>query len=62
MSVKKVIVKQIRSTNNRQKETKGTLQALGLGRIGREREHVLTPATAGMIRSVQHMVVIHEAK
>jgi len=62
MSAKKVIVKQVRSTNNREKETKATLQALGLGKIGRERQHVLTPATAGMLRAVQHMIVVHEAK
>ncbi len=62
MSRKKVVVKQVRSSNNRDKRTKATLQALGLGRIGKTRNHELTPATAGMLAAVEHLVVIHEAK
>ncbi|MFN8390906.1 MAG: 50S ribosomal protein L30 [Bdellovibrionota bacterium] len=56
---KKVKVVQIRSANNRQAHTRGTLLALGLGRIGKVREHELTPSTAGMLKSVQHLVTVH---
>ena len=62
MSRKKVSVKQVRSMNNRDKRTKDTLRSLGLGRIGRVREHELTPATSGMLAAVQHLIVIHEIK
>lgn len=62
MSRKKVIVKQVRSSNNRDRRTRETLLALGLGRIGFEREHEVTPSTAGMIQAVQHLIVVHEQK
>ncbi len=62
MSGKKVLVKQVRSTNNREQRVKATLQALGLGKIGSEKEHVLTPPTTGMLRAVQHLIVVYEAK
>jgi len=62
MSKKRVSVKQVRSANNRDKRTRATLQALGLGRINKVREHELTPATAGMLAAVQHLVLVHELK
>jgi large subunit ribosomal protein L30 len=58
---KKVTVVQVRSSNNREQRTRNTLLALGLGRIGKTREHELTPATSGMIKAVQHLVTVHEA-
>ena len=61
MASKKVIVKQVRSTNRCDKRHLDTLQALGLGRIGREKEHISTPETLGMIKAVAHLVVVHEA-
>jgi large subunit ribosomal protein L30 len=39
---------------------RGTLRALGLGRIGKSREHDMTPALAGMLRKVRHLVKIEE--
>ena len=60
MSRKKVIVKQIRSATGRDKRTKSTLAALGLGRIGFEKEHEITPSTAGMLHAIKHLVIIHE--
>ena len=54
----KVIVVQVRSGNRCHKRSIATLKALGLGRIGRRKEHVLTPATKGMIEAVAHLVDI----
>jgi len=62
MSRNKVTVKQVRSSNNRDKRTRATLLALGLGRIGSVRTHELSPATSGMIKAVQHLVVVHEGQ
>jgi large subunit ribosomal protein L30 len=39
---------------------RGTLRALGLGRIGKSREHDATPALAGMLRKVRHLVKVEE--
>ena len=40
---------------------RGTLRALGLGRIGKSREHDENPVIAGMLRKVRHLVKIEEA-
>ena len=40
---------------------RGTLRALGLGRIGKTREHDETPVLAGMLRKVRHLVKIEGA-
>ena len=39
---------------------RGTLRALGLGRIGKTREHDDNPVIAGMLRKVRHLAT-HEA-
>jgi large subunit ribosomal protein L30 len=39
---------------------RGTLRALGLGRIGKTREHDETPVLAGMLRKVRHLVKVEE--
>lgn len=57
----KVVVTQVRGTNRSSGKIVKTMQALGLGRIGRSCEHVLTPSTLGMIRAVQHIVEVREA-
>lgn len=61
-SEKTVTVKQVRSTNRCNKKHLRTLHALGLGRIGSAREHILSPSTAGMLNSVQHLVEVFEQK
>jgi large subunit ribosomal protein L30 len=53
---KKVKVIQVRSGNRCDKRTIATLKALGLGRIGKVKEHKLTSATRGMIDAVSHLV------
>ena len=52
----KVRVTQIRSTVGQSKRHEGTLRVLGLGRIGKTAEHAETPALAGMLRHVRHLV------
>jgi large subunit ribosomal protein L30 len=39
---------------------RGTLRALGLGKIGKTREHDSNPVIAGMLRKVRHLVKIEE--
>ena len=39
---------------------RGTLRALGLGKIGKTREHDDTPVIAGMLRKVRHLVRVEE--
>ena len=39
---------------------RGTLRALGLGRIGKTREHDDSPVIAGMLRKVRHLVRVEE--
>ena len=40
---------------------RGTLRALGLGRIGKTRDHDDNPVIAGMLRRVRHLVKIEDA-
>ncbi len=58
----KVRVKQVKSTINRPKDQERTLEALGLRRIGQEREHKLTPQIQGMINKVKHLITVEEIK
>ena len=39
----------------------GTLRALGLGRIGKTRDHDDNPVIAGMLRKVRHLVKVEDA-
>ena len=53
-------VTQIRSSIGTKDEHKGTLRALGLGKIGRSRTHKQTPELAGRLRTVAHLVKVEE--
>ena len=53
-------VKQVRSGIGFDKTQKGTLKALGLGRIGQERRHPDNPQVRGMIAKISHLVVVLE--
>ncbi len=55
-----VKVTQVKSQIDRPKDQKATLQALGLGRIGKTRTHEASKATIGMLRKVAHLVTIEE--
>ena len=52
----KVKITQVRSGIGQTGRHRGTLRALGLGRIGRSAEHEESPQLAGMLRKVRHLV------
>jgi large subunit ribosomal protein L30 len=56
--VAKVKVTQVRSQIGQSERHRGTLRALGLGKIGRSAEHDETPVLAGMLRKVAHLVKV----
>jgi large subunit ribosomal protein L30 len=58
VKVAKVRVTQIRSQIGQTQKHRGTLRALGLGKIGRTAEHDETPVLAGMLRKVRHLVKV----
>jgi large subunit ribosomal protein L30 len=57
----KVRVTQVRSQIGQSQRHRGTLRALGLGKIGRSAEHTESPQLAGMLRKVRHLVRVEEA-
>ena len=54
-------VTQVRSTINRPRRQKDTIQALGLGKINKTVVHTATPQIIGMVRKVSHLVKVEEA-
>ena len=54
----KVRVTQVRSQIGETQSHRGTLRALGLGKIGRTAEHDDGPVLAGMLRKVRHLVKV----
>ena len=58
----KVKITQVRSEIGQSRRHRGTLRALGLRRIGRSVEREESPALAGMLRKVRHLVKVEEAK
>jgi large subunit ribosomal protein L30 len=59
--VAKVRITQVKSQIGQSERHRGTLRALGLGKIGSTREHQETAVFAGMLRKVRHLVKIEEA-
>ncbi len=57
----KLRVTQVRSQIGQSQRHRGTLRALGLGRIGRSHEHEESPELAGMLRKVRHLVRVEDA-
>jgi large subunit ribosomal protein L30 len=57
----KIKITQVRSTIRKIENQKRTIEALGLGRIGRTVEHDDTPQIRGMIEKVHHLVRVEEA-
>ena len=57
----RVKVTQVRSQIGQTQRHRGTLRALGLGRIGRTAEHEEGPVLAGMLRKVRHLVRVEES-
>jgi large subunit ribosomal protein L30 len=56
----KVRVTQVKSSIDRSKRQKATLEALGLRKISQSSEHDLSPQIEGMIRKVEHLVKVEE--
>ena len=56
----KVRITQTRSQIGQSERHRGTLRALGLGRIGKTVEHDEGPVLAGMLRKVRHLVRVEE--
>jgi large subunit ribosomal protein L30 len=53
-------VTQTRSAIRVQREHRGTLRALGLGRIGRSRVHQDSPSLRGQLHQVGYLVSVEE--
>jgi large subunit ribosomal protein L30 len=54
----KVRITQVRSQIGQTEKHRGTLRALGLGKIGKTAEHDDGPVLAGMLRKVRHLVKV----
>jgi large subunit ribosomal protein L30 len=54
----KVRVTQVKSQIGQTQRHRGTLRALGLGKIGRSAEHEEGPVLTGMLRKVSHLVKV----
>jgi large subunit ribosomal protein L30 len=59
--VKSVKITQVRSQIGQTSKHRGTLRALGLGKIGRSVERPESPELAGMLRKVRHLVRVEDA-
>jgi len=57
----KVKITQVRSQIGQSERHRGTLRALGLGKIGRSAEHEESPVLAGMVRKIRHLVKVEDA-
>ena len=57
----KLKITQTRSAIGQSKRHRGTLRALGLGKIGRIAEHKDSPQLQGQLRQVRHLVTIEES-
>ena len=53
-------ITQVRSSNGSNPKQRGSLQSLGLGKIGRTAEHTEGPELAGKLRKVRHLVEVVE--
>ena len=56
----KVAIPQVKSTISQTSRQKKTILALGLGKINRTVEKILTPQIRGMINKINHLVEVKE--
>jgi large subunit ribosomal protein L30 len=61
MAKKKLRITQVRSQIGQSSRHRGTLRALGLGKIGRSVERDDAPEVLGMLRKVRHLVKVEDA-
>ena len=59
--MKNVKITQVRSKIGQSEKHRGTLRALGLGKIGSTVEHPESRVLEGMLRKVRHLVRIEDA-
>jgi large subunit ribosomal protein L30 len=59
--VAKLKLTQVRSAIGQSERHRGTLRALGLGKIGKTNELDDGPVLAGMLRKVRHLVKVEES-
>ena len=57
-----VTMTQVRSSNRASGRQRDTLRSLKLGKIGRSASHEDTPQLRGMLRVVEHLVVLDGEK
>lgn len=55
-----VKVTQVKSSIRVQREHRGTLRSLGLGRIGQSRVHADSPSLRGQLHQVGYLVAVEE--
>ncbi len=58
--MRRLRITQTRSQIGQSERHRGTLRALGLGKIGRSAEHAESRQLAGMLRKVRHLVRVEE--
>ena len=56
----KIIIKQVRSAIKRPADQKATIKALGYKKLNQVIEHEATPQILGMVKIVQHLLVVVE--
>lgn len=59
--MKKIKIKQVKSTIKRSQKQKDTIVSLGLGKINREVTLEATPQVLGMVEKVSHLIKVEEA-
>ena len=62
MTVAELKVTQIKSTIGTKPKQRGTIRALGLGRIGKTNTLPDRPEIRGMVQTVTHLVAVEEVK
>ncbi|MFL2995896.1 MAG: 50S ribosomal protein L30 [Cytophagales bacterium] len=58
----KVSITQVKSTISQTSRQKKTITALGLGKINKTVEKLMTPQIRGMINKVNHLIEVKEVK
>ncbi|MBT6767083.1 MAG: 50S ribosomal protein L30 [Prolixibacteraceae bacterium] len=58
----KVIVTQVKSSIGSTKRQKATLEALGLKKLNKPKEHEATPQIIGMVNKMRHLLSVEEVK
>jgi large subunit ribosomal protein L30 len=58
----RLIITQTRSVITQSPRHRGTMRALGLGRIGRSIEREESPELTGILRKIGHLVKVEEAR